>query len=623
MAGSTALAKYIVSLEADTAKYQKGMEKADKRLKTFQKSQTRGLNRIKGEFVKLAAGILSVGVAVQGVRKLVNIARETDILNAQLVTATGSAEGAAFAFEKLEAFAARTPFALEQTVNGFVKLVNLGLTPSERALESYGNTASAMGKSLSQFIEAVADAATSEFERLKEFGIKAKNQGDTIAFTFRGVTTTVQNNAKAIEGFLIELGETDFAGAMVERSKTLDGALSNLGDSWDGLFRTIAASDIGGAMEAATRSAITGIDALSDALEIYLEKSDEAATNTSAVGAAISWLGSVGITVSATFEKLGNVIGAAGAAVALTLKGDVDGLLSVVILLEEKQRAIDERAKAALARLGGRAPPKISPTVTVGGVDQSRRLEDFAKGGEGSGFDPTKRLEKELAFLIKIEDARIKAFDRVIESLRTEEEAIQASYDKRLAIILANTEAGSAAQEELTERLKKQTQDQLDALNSMNQFAQQAAQNMQTAFAEFLFDPFDKGVKGMLKGFVDALRRMVAEFLAQKILSTVFGAIGGPFGKASGVGGVATRAGGGPVNAGQLVQTHGLGDREFFVPSTSGRIQTGSKRGDGGITINAPLTVNGASRSEFAAAAALLEDRITASVFDQMQREGR
>jgi hypothetical protein len=38
-----------------------------------------------------------------------------------------------------------------------------------------------MGKDMMQMIEAVADASTGEFERLKEFGIKASKQGDQVA----------------------------------------------------------------------------------------------------------------------------------------------------------------------------------------------------------------------------------------------------------------------------------------------------------------------------------------------------------------------------------------------------------------------------------------------------------
>ena len=50
--------------------------------------------------------------------------------------------------------------------------------------------------------EAVADAAVGEFERLKEFGIKAKSEGDKVTFLFKGVSTTVGKNAAEIETFL-------------------------------------------------------------------------------------------------------------------------------------------------------------------------------------------------------------------------------------------------------------------------------------------------------------------------------------------------------------------------------------------------------------------------------------
>ena len=184
-------------------------------------------------------GLLASFATVRLGQGFVGILRQTEVLNASLKTATGSTEAAAGAFKQLEEFAARTPFALEQSVEAFVKLKNLGLDPSIAALESYGNTAAAMGKDLNQMIEAVADAATGEFERLKEFGIKAKSQGDQVSLTFRGVTKTIGKNAKEIEGYLRDIGEVEFAGAMEERAMTLDGALSNLGDSFAGLARAI------------------------------------------------------------------------------------------------------------------------------------------------------------------------------------------------------------------------------------------------------------------------------------------------------------------------------------------------------------------------------------------------
>jgi phosphotransacetylase len=61
----------------------------------------------------------------------------------------------------------KTPFSLSKAFKGFIKLKALGLQPSEAAMLSYGNTASAMGENLNQMVEAVADAATGEFERLR------------------------------------------------------------------------------------------------------------------------------------------------------------------------------------------------------------------------------------------------------------------------------------------------------------------------------------------------------------------------------------------------------------------------------------------------------------------------
>lgn len=196
-------------------------------------------------FAKLAGSVGLAAAALASLSKITAITREFNVLNAQLMTATGSSENAAKAFEAIQEFAQNTPYDLQQVTKAFTQLVNLGLTPSEKALTSYGNTASAMGKDLSQLVEAVADAATGEFERLKEFGIKTKTEGDNLSFTFRGMKTTVKNNAKEIEGYLISLGENEFAGAMAQRMSTLDGKMSNLSDEWDTLFRNISEQGVG------------------------------------------------------------------------------------------------------------------------------------------------------------------------------------------------------------------------------------------------------------------------------------------------------------------------------------------------------------------------------------------
>lgn len=222
------------------------------------------LDGLGGAAIKAAGAIGGLAAATSVFNKLIDSQRNFDQLNAGLITMTGSAANAAEAFGALQQFAATTPFDLDQAVKGFTQLVALGLNPSQEALTSFGNTAAAMGKDLNQMIEAVADAATGEFERLKEFGIKASQQGDQVSFTFRGVTTTVKKSADDIQKYLINIGNTDFAGAMQERANTLDGALSNLDDSWAALVLSIARSGFGDAVREQVEVAATQIGNLTD-----------------------------------------------------------------------------------------------------------------------------------------------------------------------------------------------------------------------------------------------------------------------------------------------------------------------------------------------------------------------
>ena len=226
-------------------------------------SQLNGLTKAAGA---AAAAVVSLETAKQVFSALVDSQRNFDKLNSGLITMTGSAENAAKAFSVLQQFAKETPYGLNQAVEGFTKLVALGLNPSKEALISYGNTAAAMGKDLNQMIEAVADASTFEFERLKEFGIKSSQQADTVSFTFRGVTTTVKKNSEEIQKYLLNIGNTDFAGAMETRSKTLDGQLSSLADSFDGLVLAVAQSGFGDAVGEQAAAAEDAVTALTDAI---------------------------------------------------------------------------------------------------------------------------------------------------------------------------------------------------------------------------------------------------------------------------------------------------------------------------------------------------------------------
>lgn len=231
------------------------------------KKQQSAINSTLGSIGRLAAAYVSARGAIAGFQAIIRKTAEFQQLNAQLVTATGSAEGASKAFAAIKRFAATTPFDLQQATGAFISLVNRGLTPSERALKSYGDTASSMGFQLSEMVLAVSNATAGEFENLKRFGIRAQKEGENVKFTFRGVTTTVRNNINEIERYFIELGEKNFGGGMTRQMDTLTGAFSNLGDAWEVMLATIGEKGLGDVVEDMTRRATTAISDFTSYME--------------------------------------------------------------------------------------------------------------------------------------------------------------------------------------------------------------------------------------------------------------------------------------------------------------------------------------------------------------------
>lgn len=61
----------------------------------------------------------------------------------------------------------------------------------------------------------------------------------------------------------------------------------------------------------------------------------------------------------------------------------------------------------------------------------------------------------------------------------------------------------------------------------VSEVGKDAANNIKDYFADFLFDPFENGLDGMAKGFVDTMRRMVAEAQAAELTKAIFGKLGG------------------------------------------------------------------------------------------------
>jgi len=225
--------KYTIDVNTTQAvasvdKLNKSLDKTSKQMKKTDNS-AKGM----GKGLTLAkAGIAALAVATTAALVgMIKTAASFETMKTTLVAVTGSTKEAAIAFRFIQDLAKQLPGSLEETTQAYTKLTALGIAPTKAAMISFANTASATGKSLDQFVEAVADANTGEFERLKEFGIKARKEGENVAFTFQGATTTVKNSSEEIQGFLQSIGDTTFAGAATKQMDTLLGRYSNFKDT--------------------------------------------------------------------------------------------------------------------------------------------------------------------------------------------------------------------------------------------------------------------------------------------------------------------------------------------------------------------------------------------------------
>jgi hypothetical protein len=165
---------------------------------------------------------------------VVNAGLQFEKYRTQLRGLEGSAAAGNRAMDWVTNFARTTPYEIDEVMEAFIALKAYGIDPTDGSLRILGDTAAGMGKRLMQAVEMIADAQTGEFERLKEFGVRAKVAGDRVTFSYvrngKQMTRVAKNNAAEIQRAMASLFGERFAGGMDRLSKTTEGKWSGLMD---------------------------------------------------------------------------------------------------------------------------------------------------------------------------------------------------------------------------------------------------------------------------------------------------------------------------------------------------------------------------------------------------------
>ena len=242
--------RLLFEFDGDASKFKQAVKQSEKSVSGFSSN----LAKVGG----VIAGVFAVDKIMEFGGAVIETTSTFQRFESVLTNTLGSTSEAQKALDRITEFASQTPFSVSELTDSFVRLANQGFKPTSDEMRKLGDLASSTGKEFVMLAEAIIDAQVGEFERLKEFGIRAEKQGDQVTFTFKNVKTQVDFTADSIQNYILSLGDLEgVSGAMVGISKTLGGQISNLGDSFDTLK-----NEIGEALMPMLTSVIGGFKSL-------------------------------------------------------------------------------------------------------------------------------------------------------------------------------------------------------------------------------------------------------------------------------------------------------------------------------------------------------------------------
>ena len=573
----------IVEIKAETAGLRKGLDAVNKKLKKSNATAKASVLT----FGNLAKVFAVIGFARLG-GEIVSTARVFEDLNATLKAVTGTAEGAALSMKVIEEFTSGTTFQLENVSQAFITLMNAGITPTTEVLKDFGNIAAAFGKDISTMAQAVFNATTGETEMLKQFGIKAKMEGDKITMIFREQSTTIGKNSAEIVGYLRGIAQENYATALEERLDTVSGSFSNLKDMISLVFRGIGEAGLSDALKSTTQTLI----------KMTQEGIEPMAKLGAILGVVIRMLGKV-------FQALGTVILGVVAhleifvalLVGLAASAAVPALASIVLAFQKIRTAIAASSAAAI----------FFQSVTLGPIG----IAKVTAGVIAAGAAYT-AMKIELEKLTEEQEENTEAINFATMS--------QQAMDEELKKITESMKGAAQAAEEVSVTLGSELR--------------QAVISTSSAFSKNFTDSLLEG-KDALESFKNFAKNIVSQIIStflqmaivNQILNAVFGLTGGA---ALPTFTIPQSAGGGTVQKGKPVL---VGERgaEIFVPNTGGTVMNNMNSnnaagGGGGITVvqnnNFALGVGATARAEVRKMLPQIAETSKMAVFEAAARGG-
>jgi len=579
------IAKLVVSLEAQNGQILQKLSQTESRMKTWEKRTKQSLSTVANSFKTILGGATIVG----GFRAIIKATGESEKQLAQLDAALKSTGGAAgFTSKQIQDFASqlqsKSTFDDEAIINLQTRMLSFGKVTGDsfkRATQATVDLATRLEKDLGSSALLVGKALNDPIKGLAGLS----RAGITFTAAQKEVIKSLAESGKMAEAQGIILGELEkkFGGAAQAARDTMPGALAAMRNAFGNLL------EAPGGVNDATQA----INDFTATLENDRTKAAAANLSTAVIASFAAMTRGITISIDAVRsfgEWIAKISGGIGGAAADSLKdanAELRNIQERIVFVEgikrrggmyseetlsklknEEQKLIKlkqlyrelERDKVAVKRAANEKAPSVElPSPKPASVPESSapkrttnksepKFTTFATPQTEFALLQTEQLMEKTEQMLDEISAQSQARADILkgveslrmESLTDEARAVEILQSKYIELESA-VSAGVVSQEQaaqisagLAQQWADAQQKTAETVGEMSEFAAAAAENIQSAFADFLFDPFEGGLKGMLKSFAETMRRMAAEALSAKILDAMIrpdlSAVGGKTG---------------------------------------------------------------------------------------------
>jgi tape measure domain-containing protein len=324
------VARLFATISADTSKLQSGLEDSRAKLGSFGTAMGQMQTLVTGAFV--AMGAAAAGMATAVAKTGFDFLAMKEQSEIAFTTMLGSGEAAEGMLNRLQEFAAKTPFEFPDLIRASQRMMAMGFSASEviPTLTAVGDAVAALGGGQVQIdrvttalgqMNAKGKTSAEEMMQLTEAGIPAWQMladkiGVTVPEAMKMVTKGAVDARTTISA-VVEGIDQRFGGMMEAQSTTWNGLLSNLKDGFTqmsgsimkpffeqakaGLATVVPAVS---AFNEAIRKGVSFTDALMQSLAMMLPESWM-----KAIARAVEYLENLMTVVKAAMKPIGDAIG--------------------------------------------------------------------------------------------------------------------------------------------------------------------------------------------------------------------------------------------------------------------------------------------------------------------------